>query len=67
MHMETTKRLLRGEYGFICQYDTEPDFETVWSSVFDLNSLMVCRAEGDPRRKKFVEDGRLYNVILQFA
>ena len=57
--VEEAKRLLLGEYGFICQYDEEPDFETVWSSVFDLRSLAVCRAEGDPRKKKFVRDERL--------
>lgn len=60
--IEAAKRLLKGEYGFICQYDKEPDFETVWSSIFDLKSLMVYRAEGDPRRKKYVEDARLYNM-----
>lgn len=54
-----TERLLKGEYGFICQYDNEPDFETVWSSVFDLESLMIYRAEGDPRKKKFIADSRL--------
>jgi len=57
--VEKTKRLLKGEYGFICQYDREPDFETVWSSVFDLKSLMIWCAEGDPRKKKFLEDKRL--------
>lgn len=57
--IETTKQLLKGDYGFICQYDSEPDFETVWSSIFELNSLRVYRAEGDPRKKKFLEDDRL--------
>ena len=47
-YIETTKQLLRGEYGFICQYDSEPDFETVWSSIFDLENLAIYRAEGDP-------------------
>lgn len=60
--VEMTKRLLQGNLGFICQYDDEPDFETVWSSVFDLKSLKVYRAEGDPRKKKFVEDLRLCHV-----
>lgn len=58
-YIETTKQLLKGDYGFICQYDQEPDFETVWSSIFDLKSLAVYRAEGDPRKKKFIEDNRL--------
>lgn len=61
-YVETTRQLLKGDYGFLCQYDDEPDFETVWSSIFDLKSLMVYRAEGDPRRKKFVCDSRLREV-----
>lgn len=62
-YIEATEQLLKGAYGFICQYDDEPDFETVWSSVFDLKSLMIYRAEGDPRKKKFLIDGRLYDVV----
>ncbi len=58
--IETVKNLLTGKYGFMCQYDDQPDFETVWSSVFDLKSLNVYRAEGDPRKKKFVADRRLF-------
>lgn len=61
--VEEAEKLLRGEYGFICQYDEEPDFETVWSSIFDLNSLDVYHAEGDPRRKKFVRDDRLCKMV----
>lgn len=60
--VETTKHLLKGDYGFMCQYDNEPDFETIWSSIFDLESLVICRAEGDPRRKKFITDNRLHNL-----
>lgn len=61
--IENTKCLLRGDYGFMCQYDNEPDFETVWSSVFDLESLEIYRAEGDPRKKKFITDNRLHDLI----
>lgn len=61
-YIETTEQLLKGSYGFMCQYDNEPDFETVWSSVFDLESLAIYRAEGDPRKKKFVCDNRLYDM-----
>lgn len=61
-YIETTKQLLKGEYGFMCQYDDEPDFETVWSSIFDLESLLVYRAEGDPRKKKFIVDSRLHDI-----
>lgn len=61
-YIETTKQLLKGKYGFMCQYDNEPDFETVWSSIFDLETLVIHRAEGDPRKKKFICDNRLYNI-----
>lgn len=61
--IEATEHLLRGDYGFMCQYDEEPDFETVWSSVFDLKDLRIYRAEGDPRRKKFITDSRLHDMI----
>lgn len=60
--VENTKRLLRGEFGFMCQYDNEPDFETVWSSIFDLKSGLIYRAEGDPRKKKFITDNRLCKI-----
>ena len=46
--VEEAQRLLRGEYGFMCQYDEEPDFETVWSSVFDLKSLVIYRRREIP-------------------
>lgn len=46
----------------MCQYD-EPDFETVWSSIFDLKKLMIYRAEGDPRKKKFIVDSRWHNIV----
>jgi len=61
-YIETTKQLLKGDYGFMCQYDNEPDFETIWSSVFDLRNLMIYRAEGDPRKNKFIRDSRLYTI-----
>lgn len=34
-----------------------------WSSVFDLESLAIYRAEGDPRKKGFVSDYRLQHRI----
>ncbi|MDO4942866.1 MAG: hypothetical protein Q4E73_08545, partial [Lachnospiraceae bacterium] len=60
--IENTEKLLKGDYGFMCQYDNEPDFETVWSSIFDLESLKIYRAEGDPRKKKFITDSRLHDI-----
>ena len=61
-YIETTEQLLKGDYGFMCQYD-DPNFETVWSSVFDLKTLMIYRAEGDPRKKKFGVDNRLHSIV----
>lgn len=54
-----TQKLLKGEYGFMCQYEKELNFETVWSSIFDLDNLCIYRAEGSPIKKKFIEDKRL--------
>lgn len=54
-----TQKLLKGKFGFMCQYEKELCFETVWSSIFDLNSLHIYRAEGSPIKKKFIEDNRL--------
>lgn len=53
------EKLLKGEFGFMCQYDKSLNFKTVWSSVFNLKTLQINRAEGDPRRKKFILDTRL--------
>lgn len=64
-YIETTKHLLKGDYGFMCQYDNEPFFETVWSSIFELNSLIIYRAEGDPRKKKFIIDNRLHDISVK--
>ena len=47
------------DYGFMCQYEKGLNFETIWSSVFDLDTLDIYRAEGDPRRKKYISDERL--------
>ena len=49
----------------MCQYDNEPDFETVCSSIFDLKNLTIYRAEGDPRKKKFLTDSRLHDIVYR--
>ena len=30
---------IKGNKGFMCQYDKSLNFETVWSSIFDLDKL----------------------------
>ncbi len=53
------EEILKGKHGFICQYEKGLNFEMIWSSVFDLDTLEIHRAEGDPRKKKFILDERL--------
>lgn len=60
-YLENTISLLKGEYGFMCQYE-DSNFQTVWSSIFNLKNLMIYRAEGDPRKKKFITDSRLHDI-----
>lgn len=60
---EAAMRLLKGDEGFMCQYDDIPDFETVWSSIFDLGSLAVYRADGDPRTAPLLRINRLRAIV----
>ena len=53
------KNILSGKHGFICQYDKKLNFDTIWSSVFDISNRRIHRAEGNPLRTKFKEDVRL--------
>lgn len=56
---EYIRNLLKGDYGFMCQYKKSLNFDTVWSSIFNLKTLEISRAEGNPRRNKFIYDKRL--------
>lgn len=51
--------LAGGRKGFICQYKKEMNFDTLWSSVYDMRNLRVYRAEGNPSKTKYKEDTRL--------
>ena len=57
--IEYIKEILKGNKGFMCQYDKSLNFETVWSSIFDLDDLTIYRSEGNPRRCRFIKDERL--------
>jgi predicted choloylglycine hydrolase len=59
--IEHAKNILSGKHGFMCQYNKSLNFDTVWSSVFDITNHKIYRAEGNPRKKNFVEDKRLKN------
>ena len=57
--VEHAKNILSGKHGFMCQYDKALNFETIWSSVFDITNSKVYRAEGNPLKTKYIEDKRL--------
>jgi predicted choloylglycine hydrolase len=59
------KDILSGKFGFMCQYEKELNFDTVWSSVFDITNNKIYRAEGNPSRCKFKEDIRLNLGVLK--
>ena len=40
--------------------DKELNFDTIWSSVFDITNNEIYRAEGNPLRAKYIEDKRLF-------
>jgi len=50
-----SKKLLSGEYGFMCQYDHPEVFKTVWSSIFDICNNKLLIAEGTPEVDKYKE------------
>jgi len=63
--VDHAKKILSGKHGFMCQYDKQLNFDTIWSSIFDISNRKIFRAEGNPSRKKFKEDIRFQDVITQ--
>jgi len=58
--VEYAKKILDGRHGFICQYDKALNFETIWSSIFNISNDKMYRAEGNPQEIKYIEDHRLF-------
>ncbi len=56
--VDYAKKLLSGKMGFMCQYNKNLNFDTVWSSVFDISGHKVYRAEGNPAKTEYKEDIR---------
>jgi predicted choloylglycine hydrolase len=56
--VEHAKDILSGKHGFMCQYDKQLNFDTIWSSVFDISNNKIYRAEGNPSKTRFKEDIR---------
>lgn len=50
--------VLKGTYGFLCQYDRKTGKDTVWSVVYDVGERRIWRCEGNPSRKSYKEDKR---------
>lgn len=57
--IEYAEDILGGKYGFMCQYDKQLNFDTIWSSVFDISNNKIYRAEGNPSKARFKEDIRI--------
>ena len=57
--VEHAINILSGKHGFMCQYDKALNFDTIWSSVFDITNKKIYRSEDNPLRAKFIEDKRL--------
>lgn len=62
-----SKELLSGKYGFMCQYNKNSNFDTIWSSIFDLTNSEIYRAEGNPVRTKYKIDDRYKKCIKNSA
>ena len=58
MNLEQAEKLLRGEYGFLCQYDRTTGKDTVWSVLYDLKQHQIYRSEKNPNRTDYKIDKR---------
>jgi len=56
------KEILSGEHGFVCQYKRWGRFDTLWSIVADLSTVVIERTAGNPSRTKYKEDMRLSSL-----
>jgi predicted choloylglycine hydrolase len=62
--VEHAKNILSGKHGFMCQYEKTLNFETIWSSVFDITNNKIYRAEGNPLKTQYIEDKRTNILFL---
>ena len=53
------KEIISGKYGFVCQFEKKLHFDTIWSVVYDLNTLYNEICEGNPNKSKYKFDNRL--------
>jgi predicted choloylglycine hydrolase len=50
--LEYAKNILRGKYGFMCQY-RRIKFETIWSTIFDVTENKMFLAKGNPEVSEY--------------
>lgn len=62
---EECKNIISGKYGFVCQFEKKLNFDTIWSAVYDLNSLYNEICEGNPCKTKYKFDNRLEWGLIQ--
>lgn len=65
--IEHAKAILSGKHGFMCQYNKALNFETIWSSIFDISNNKIYIADGNPQRVKYIEDKRFPKQIKNGA
>ena len=53
------KEIISGKYGFVCHFEKKLHFDTIWSAVYDLNTLYNEICEGNPHKSKYKFDNRL--------
>lgn len=58
LSIDIARDILKGKYGFMCQYDRKTGADTVWSVIYDVKNFRILRVEGNPSRKSYKEDNR---------
>lgn len=61
--IDLSKDILSGKHGFICQYKKSENFDTLWSSVFNITTGDIFIAEGNPTKSKYTCDKRYLQHI----
>jgi predicted choloylglycine hydrolase len=57
------KKILSSHKGMVCSHRDNIKLGTLWSVVFNLNTLDIWRAEGHPCKTKYKEDTRLKEAM----
>ena len=53
--IEYIKNILRGKFGFMCQY-RKIKFETIWSTIFDITENNMFLAKGNPEETEYEKE-----------